>query len=1134
MKKIVLVFFLTITTLAFSQQEASVWYFGINAGIKFNPDGTVTALQDSQMQTYEGCCSIADSDGNLLFYSDGQSVWDRNHVIMPNGNKNNGTSLHGDLSSTQSGIIVPNPTNPNIYYIFTVDEPHHGNAAVYPNVFSGNYNDLTATPIDDDGLNHGLNYSIIDLSVTGSNGSFGDVTSRNNHLITYDTNPTGEEIKYKCSEKITAVSSASGDEYWVITQFINKFYAFNVNTLGVTTNPVISNALPSIPISGYRRNALGYLKASSNGNKLVIAHLQSDTSVGNSDFYSGSVYTYDFNNSNGVVSNPVLVDSGYAPYGVEFSKGANIVYVSYQEVNAVPIKVSQYDLNSADIPNSEVIIHQTTGTYGALQMGINNKIYYSARTFGYLGVINNPDVLSYGCNFVYNGQLLATNTTCYAGLPPFITSFFNVAFTTQNVCAGESTQFTLSSNQNSISANWNFGDGTTSTDLNPNHTYLNAGTYPVTVTTTSVNGTATKTKNITIYALPIVLSNSLTLKQCDDNIDGFSNFNLNETIPLLVSNPTDLTFTFHESQADADANDNTIANFTAYSNQTVSNDIVFVRVENSNGCYKTAQINLVVATTLIPSSFQIVKTECDDTVSGSNIDGIATFDFSDATAQIQALYPSGQLLTVAYYKNVTDALAETNAITNTTNFTNTTSPNLQDIYVRVDSQVNNDCLGLGKHIKLVVERIPIIQPQVIKHCDDNQDGIYTFDTTNLQTNLLNGLTNVIVTYTSQNGTVLQSPFPNSFSTASQIINVNIKNNYGKQCNYATTIQFTVDDLPEIFGINTLTTTACDDEPFPNQQNGSYPFNTTNFQSTLLGNQAGMGLIVKYYDANNNPLPSPLLNPFDTVTQNVTVEIINPLNTTCKATAILTFVVNPVPKIELFGNELVCSNNPTFTKIINAGVLDVTTIANFTYQWFLNGVLIPNQTNYNLTVNTEGIYTVTVTNNLNCSRTRTLTVTASNTATVNTIEVSDLSNENSIVVLVSGQGDYQYSLDDETYQNSNEFYNLIPRVYTVYIRDKNGCGTVQEEVSILGIPKYFTPNGDGFNDFWNIKGVTLSNSNEALIYIFDRFGKLLKQISPIGQGWDGSYNGNLLPSEDYWYSIKLEDNRIFKGHFCLKR
>lgn len=494
------------------------------------------------------------------------------------------------------------------------------------------------------------------------------------------------------------------------------------------------------------------------------------------------------------------------------------------------------------------------------------------------------------------------------------------------------------------------------------------------------------------------------------------------------------------------------------------------------------------------------------------------------------------MLTISYYKNLTDALAETNAITNTTNFTNTISPNLQDIYVRVDSQLNNDCLGLGKHIKLVVERIPIIQPQVIKHCDDNQDGIYLFDTTNLQTNLLNGLTNVIVTYTSQNGTILQSPFPNSFSTASQIINVSIKNNYGKQCSYATTIQFTVDDLPEIFGINTLTTTACDDEPFPNQQNGSYPFNTTNFQSTLLGNQAGMGLIVKYYDANNNPLPSPLSNPFNTATQNVTVEIINPLNTTCKATAVLPFIVNPVPKIELFGNELVCSNNPTFTKVINAGVLDVTTIADFTYQWFLNGVLIPNETNYDLTVNTEGIYTVTVTNNLNCSRTRTLTVTASNTATVNTIEVSDLSNENSIVVLISSQsqGDYQYSLDDETYQNSNEFYNLIPGVYTVYIRDKNGCGTVQEEVSILGIPKYFTPNGDGFNDFWNIKGVTQTKNNDALIYIFDRFGKLLKQISPIGQGWDGFYNGEMLPSEDYWYTVKLEDNRIFKGHFCLKR
>src|SRR5690606_39065151 len=114
------------------------------------------------------------------------TVWDRNHIIMPNGNYMAGTGLLGDPSSTQSGIIVPDKNNPDIYYIFTVDEPHHQNAAVHPNVFGGPYiepNGEFFPPDADDGLNNGLNYSIVDLSINGANGSIGDVTTRNVHLV---------------------------------------------------------------------------------------------------------------------------------------------------------------------------------------------------------------------------------------------------------------------------------------------------------------------------------------------------------------------------------------------------------------------------------------------------------------------------------------------------------------------------------------------------------------------------------------------------------------------------------------------------------------------------------------------------------------------------------------------------------------------------------------------------------------------------------------------------------------------------------------------------------------------------------------------------------------------------------------
>jgi len=638
--------------------------------------------------------------------------------------------------------------------------------------------------------------------------------------------------------------------------------------------------------------------------------------------------------------------------------------------------------------------------------------------------------------------------------------------------------------------------------------------------------------DIEVFALPVTNA-VVNLKQCDDNQDGFSSFNLEEAIPLAVTSPNGLTFSFFETASEAQNNSNPITNQIVYTNQIVNNDIVFIRVQNVNDCYRIVQLNLVVSTTQIPMDFMRTFTKCDDTVSGSNTDGIATFDFSSAGSDIRALFPSGQLLDITYYRNLTDALAEQNPIVDISNYTNIDYPAYQNIYVRVDSQLNNECLGLGAHITLNVERIPIVQPQLLKHCDDNQDGVYAFDTTNLQSTLLNGLTNVTVTYADQNGNVLPSPLPNPFATTSQTITVTVTNNTAKACNYLSTIQFVVDDLPEAFSLPVNMTTVCDDEADPSLQNGLFSFDTSAFQTTILGSQTGM--IVNYFDGNNTPLPSPLPNPFSSGTQNIRVEVINPVNNSCTATMTIPLIVNPVPLIDLTGEELVCSDNPSFTKIINAGLLDESTAGDFTYVWYLNNVLIVGENNYSLTVNQEGIYTVDVTNMNGCTRTRTITVTASNIATINDVEVTDLSNNNSIVVHVAGQGDYVYSLNNIDFQQSNVFSGLEAGIYNVYVKDVNGCGTPPpKEVSILGIPNFFTPNGDGYNDFWNIKGVGASYTNSTTIYIFNRYGKLLKQLSPHSQGWNGIYNGQMLPSDDYWYSIELQDGRIFKGHFALKR
>lgn len=1056
-----------------AQGEANIWYFGQNAGIDFN-SGSPVALTNGQLVTDEGCATISNASGQLLFYTDGITVYNKNHVVMINGN-----GLMGHPSSTQSATIIPKPGSNNLYYIFTTDNEHDPN---------------------------GFRYSIVDMNLDGGNGV---VTSDKNVLVYTPT-----------IENLGITKHGNGQDYWIITHGwnSNSFIAYQLTATGLNLTPVITNIGQVITGSPTDFVAAGTIKISPSGSKLAF------TSV------SDIAQLFNFNNITGLLSNEItLISEPGELYGAAFSPDESLLYIS----NSFG-KIHQFNLNTADIPNSIITIYNSGGfpIPGQMQVGPDNKVYIAFSNRTKLGVINNPNVLGTGCNFVLDGVDLFGRKS-KLGLPSFNQSFFfTPSITVNSNCVGEPSVFNFSTSQTVLSATWNFGDGTTSNSINPTHTYANAGTYNVSISVVTPFGTGSNTNQIIINPKPTLANAIISLKQCDDNNDGFSAFNLNESIPLLVSNSTGLTFTFFETLTDAQDDTNSITNTTSYINQTVSNDLIYVRVENANGCYKTAQINLQVSTTLIPSTFQLSFNECDNIASGSNIDGITTFDFSNATTQIQALYPTGQLLNITYYKNLADALAEQNVITNISNYSNIGYPNSQNIYVRVDSQIDNECLGLGHHITLNVERIPIVQPQMLKHCDDDQDGSFGFDTTNLQTTLLNGLTNVTVSYTDQMGNPVT--ITNPFVSTTQTINVKVKNTFGKQCDYNSTIQFIVDDLPQAFPISTTLTTVCDNEVNPALQNGSYPFDTSTFQSTILDSQTGM--IVNYYDSNNNPLPSPLPNPFNTTQQNILVEVINPNNSSCKATMIIPFVINPVPNINLYGNELICSDNSNFIKVINAGLIDTSTINNYTYTWFLNNNLIANENQYTLIVNTEGVYTVEVKNTQGCTRTRTISVAASNQAIIDYVVVNDLVGENSIMVLLSASslGDYVYSLDNTNYQSSNVFSNIMAGIYTVYVKDLKGCGITPKEVSVLGIPKYFTPNGDGYNDYWNIDGVNQNFYSKSIIQIFDRYGKLIKQISSLGQGWDGKYNGIDVPSDDYWYVIKLTDTRIVKGHFSLKR
>lgn len=948
MKKTLFILFTTFTTVILAQGEASNWAFGNNAGLAFDlTNGTVTPVSTA-VNTSEGCSTISSSAGDLIFYTDGRTVWDRNNQIMPNADYASGNGLLGDPSSTSSGLIVPSPVNTNQFYIFTVDEPHHNNAWAFPNqgpadqsgnpiaTYQETFGNFQTVPDNDDGFNNGFNYSLVDLSL---NGGLGDVVSseKNVPLITYDVNDANQSL-YKCAEKITAVQGSDCDSFWVITQFVDSFYAFKIDANGVNTTPVISNVSPTIITDGYRRNAIGYAKSSPDGSKIAICHAQnfnlpSDT---NASQNTGSFWLYDFDDATGIVSNGIALLENVQAYGTEFSSDSSKLYVSSNN------SVIQFDLSNN---NAQTTVFQGSNFVAALQLGPNNKIYAcNTANQNTLDVIESPQEPGVNCNYNVSGQSLGVNTAAL-GLPPFITSFFTqqiniinddeTIVTELSICEGE--PYTLEAeNLPGATYTW-FFNGSELTEDNFDLEISESGFYSVTISNIPSDCTLTLSGEATVdyIDLPEIINTSLF--QCDEDgiPDGFTTFNLSQANDRLTNSNPDYSVDYFFFFDDAENNENPL-NSQAFDNW-FNPQIVYARVTDlTQGCYSISELTLEVSDTFI-NYFEPTPL-CDEL--GSE-DGINTFNLSTVTSEIQLF--NNITFPIVYYETYQDALLEINAIGNS--YTNT-NPYSQTIYARADNN-NNDCYGIAE-INLIVYELPQLE--------DDENLLYCLN---------------------------------------------------------------------LFPESTLTLTGG--------------------------------------------------------------------------------VLNDDPN-------------------------------NYYHEWFFNDSLIV-QDEIEVTINEVGTYRVVVTSSAGCSKERTFIIEPSNIATIENIEVIDVSQNNTITVIVSGDGIYEYALDDSNgpYQESNIFEDVLPGFHTIYVRDiKNNCGITEEIVSVIGFPKFFTPNGDAYNERWKISGASEQFQPNSKVRIFDRFGRLVSVITPLGPGWDGTYNGQNLPADDYWFEATLQDGRIFKNHFSLIR
>ncbi|MBU2973777.1 T9SS type B sorting domain-containing protein [Zobellia sp. B3R18] len=210
--------------------------------------------------------------------------------------------------------------------------------------------------------------------------------------------------------------------------------------------------------------------------------------------------------------------------------------------------------------------------------------------------------------------------------------------------------------------------------------------------------------------------------------------------------------------------------------------------------------------------------------------------------------------------------------------------------------------------------------------------------------------------------------------------------------------------------------------------------------------------------------------------------------------------------------------------------------NYSYQWSSG------ETSPNILVSAEGNYELTVTHSqsgLSCSDSRTVTVLTSRPPEIIDIEIEDLQNNNTVTVLTDASVEYEYRLDNGAYQTGNKFYQVEPGMHTVTVKNPQGCGDVSEQIVVIGFPKFFTPNGDGSNEFWSITGADLLDS--PILTIYNRFGKLLAQLDPSNSQWDGSFDGKPLPETDYWFKLtytaadgQTVTAKYINNHFSLKR
>ena len=619
--------------------------------------------------------------------------------------------------------------------------------------------------------------------------------------------------------------------------------------------------------------------------------------------------------------------------------------------------------------------------------------------------------------------------------------------------------------------------------------------YDVIVRVENADGCAYTTTVTVNYKVDTQANNPINeiLEACDDDNDGVGIFNLSE-IEQFVTSEVGANFTYYHTEIDAKLQQNSIVGFTAYQNISPSPERVYVRVSVADKCDVVTSFEIQVIHITVP-----------------------IFDY--------ASFCSGDTVTLDIGANYDTYLWSTGEVTQTI------AVNVAGIYTVTLTDANG-CTGT---FEVEVEELPLptANPTQKLECDYDgaADGFMSFDLHSYDDDLT-GNNPDVTTHFYLNQADLdadQNELPNNYTNISnpQTILVKIIDNT-TFCYSETTLQLESSFIEQDDAI----IEQCDELGSEDGFNVFELAQATPQVITNLPTTTQVTYYETYTDADNEV--NPLGNYYENTTaysQTIYSRVNN--NFGCIGIGEVNLIVNDLPNLLPDEDIIYCLDTYPDRIELVAGLVGDTT-NNYNFLWNTN------ETSPSILINEVGVYEVTVTRiNTGCERSRIITVLPSSIAKIERVEISDAQNIDEVAIYATGEGDYEYAIDDEfgDYQDSYLFYGIESGLHTVYVRDKNGCGIVSAMITSVKAPNFFTPNHDGVNDTWLPVGLSRDLHDNVSIYIFNRFGKLLAKLDPYGEGWDGTYLGKLMHQNDYWYKVDYTERfsgkqRQLKGHFSL--